>query len=90
MRESVIEAYLFRRVQRIGGLCLKFVSPGMVGVPDRVVILPGGEVFWIELKTLTGVVSSVQKRCHARLRALMQEVKVIRSVEEINTLFPIE
>ena len=90
MRESVLEGHLVERIRRIGGVCLKFTSPGTVGVPDRVVILPGGEVVWVELKQEHGVVSSPQKRMHARLRALMQEVKVIRTVEEIHRYFPLQ
>ena len=90
MKESAIEAYLVSRIRRIGGVCFKFVSPGMVGVPDRIVILPSGELVWVELKRPNGVVSSIQKRMHARLRALMQDVKVVRSIEEIDKLFWIE
>jgi len=44
MRESKIEAYLRREVARCGGRCLKFVSPGRRGVPDRIVQWPAGSV----------------------------------------------
>ncbi|MGN0384581.1 MAG: VRR-NUC domain-containing protein [Lachnospiraceae bacterium] len=50
MRETDIEDYLKERVKEEGGLALKFVSPGCTGVPDRVVILPGGKVGFLELK----------------------------------------
>ena len=89
MRESAIERHLVERVRRIGGECFKFVSPGRVGVPDRVVILPGGEIFWIELKTWTGKVSPEQLRMHFRLRELDQDVHVIRSIDQIDKLFPL-
>lgn len=89
-RESSIEAYLVLRVHTIGGLCLKFVSPGRSGVPDRVVILPGGEVIWVELKAPGGKVSPVQARMHNRLRDLTQEVKVLWSTSQIDRFFPIE
>ncbi len=50
MRESEIEKYLVDQVRCMGGLALKFVSPGHSGVPDRIIILPGGVVGFLELK----------------------------------------
>lgn len=89
-RESTIEQHLRNRIARIGGECYKFVSPGRIGVPDRIVILPGGEVVWVEVKASKGVLSPAQIRCHARLKELMQAVKVLWSVEQVNRYFPLE
>ena len=89
-RESSIEAYLKQRIHTIGGECFKFVSPGRVGVPDRLVVLPGGEVIWCELKAPGGKVSGPQARCHKRLKDLTQEVRVMWSRSQINRYFPIE
>lgn len=50
MRERDIELYLTNKLQRIGGQCLKFVSPGHDGVPDRIILLPGGIIAFAELK----------------------------------------
>lgn len=50
MRESKIEAYLKQQVEAAGGMCLKFVSPGTAGVPDRLVLMPGGKMGFVELK----------------------------------------
>lgn len=50
MRESEIEKYLVDQVRDMGGLALKFMSPGHSGVPDRIIILPGGVVGFLELK----------------------------------------
>lgn len=50
MLEKEIEAKLKKGVEDIGGLCLKWVSPGYVGVPDRIIILPGGTIYFVELK----------------------------------------
>lgn len=44
-REKTVESYLKDQVKRIGGLCLKFVSPGFSGVPDRLIIYKGVVVF---------------------------------------------
>ena len=50
MRERSIEAYLTRKTRVAGGLCLKWVSPGCSGVPDRILIFPGGQIAFVELK----------------------------------------
>ena len=61
MKESAIEARLVREVKKRGGLCYKFTSPGNPGVPDRIVILPGGTTVYVELKTEIGRLAKVQK-----------------------------
>ena len=48
--EKTIERKLVQAVHLMGGLALKFVSPGLDGVPDRVVLLPGGKAAFVELK----------------------------------------
>lgn len=50
MREKDIEQKLVKAVKRIGGMCLKFTSPGFDGVPDRLVLLPLGRMAFVELK----------------------------------------
>ena len=50
MRENVIERALRDAIKKQGGWCLKFVSPGMAGVPDRICLLPGGVIAFVELK----------------------------------------
>lgn len=50
MAESDIETYLRKKVEASGGKCWKWVSPGRRGVPDRIVIMPGGVVAFVELK----------------------------------------
>lgn len=50
MRERVVEQALVRAVKARGGICPKWVSPGLGGVPDRIVLLPGGKIGFVELK----------------------------------------
>ena len=50
MRERAIEEKLVQAVRTEGGLAPKFTSPGFDGVPDRLVLLPGGRIAFIELK----------------------------------------
>ena len=50
MRERVVEQALVKAVHNRGGYCPKWVSPGLDGVPDRIVLLPGGKIGFVELK----------------------------------------
>lgn len=50
MKEYTVENHLISVTQACGGLCFKFTSPGVAGVPDRIVILPGGKIGFAELK----------------------------------------
>ena len=59
--EKDIERYLVRLVKTHGGYCLKWVCPGWSGVPDRIVLLPGGRVIFIEMKRPGGVEAPLQK-----------------------------
>lgn len=51
MNEKLIEKKLREAVTKAGGLALKFVSPGFTGVPDRIVMLPGERLVFVELKS---------------------------------------
>lgn len=50
MLEREIESKLVKPVKQLGGLCLKLVCPGFTGVPDRLILLPGGHVLFVETK----------------------------------------
>lgn len=50
MREKTVEAALRKAVEDEGGLCLKWVCPGHTGVPDRMILFPGGIIAFVELK----------------------------------------
>ncbi len=50
MRENKIESTFVTATKKRGGLCLKFVSPSMAGVPDRLVLLPGAHFAFVEMK----------------------------------------
>ena len=60
-RERDIEKYLKARVEEMGGLFMKFVSPGNDGVPDRIAIMPGDHVWFVELKTSKGRTTAIQE-----------------------------
>lgn len=73
MRESALERRLVREVERIGGLAPKWVSPGNRGVPDRLVILPGGRTIYVEMKKPGEQLKPLQKRWKRKLQELGQE-----------------
>ena len=85
--ERDIERYLVRRTIEHGGKAYKFVSPGHVGVADRIVLLPGGVVWFVELKTAKGRLSAWQKLFAADLRRMGMNYIVIRSKEEVDQWF---
>lgn len=83
MRESTIEAKLVKAVKAAGGLCYKFVSPGNPGVPDRIVILPGGRTIYVELKTEVGRLSRIQKWQHDEIRRRGADVRTLKGPEQV-------
>ena len=69
--EKDIEKKLRRMVERHGGQCLKWVCPGWSGVPDRIVVMPGGCIYFVETKRpKDGELSELQKWWIDRLRGL--------------------
>ncbi len=72
MLESRIEAKLKKRVEEEvpGARCLKFVSPGFTGVPDRIILLPGGHVVFAELKRPGKIPTQRQGFVQQKLRDL--------------------
>lgn len=83
MRESKIESELVRQVRAAGGDALKFVSPGRVGVPDRLVVMPGGVCSFVECKAPGKRPTAAQSREHNRLAALGVPVHVVDSFESV-------
>ena len=89
MRESIIEAYLVRRIKALGGMADKFVSPGKRSVPDRLVTLPDNKIIFVELKATGQKPTGNQLRDHERRRALGCTVLVIDSKEGVDDAFPV-
>ena len=83
MLERFIEQRLVARVKREGGLCPKFVSPGSDGWPDRLVLMPGGKIAFVELKAPQGKLRPIQVQRHAQLRDLGFLVYVINDPAQI-------
>ena len=83
MREKQIEQQLVAAVRKRHGLCPKWVSPGLDGVPDRIILLPGGRVAFAELKAPGKTLRTQQRYRKAQLERLGFRVYVIDSKEQI-------
>lgn len=83
MKESKIEAFLKREVEKRGGRADKWTSPNLPGVPDRIVLLPGGRVIFVELKTEIGKLSGLQKWYHRQLQDLGMDIRTLYSIEQV-------
>lgn len=70
MNEKLIERKLREEVRRRGGLALKFASPYHRGVPDRIVLMPGGRVAFAEIKTTGMRPTPLQEVAIEKLRQL--------------------
>ena len=85
--ENEVEGHLRRRVEKAGGLCVKFLPDFARGFPDRIVLLPGGVLVWVETKRPQGgVLSPVQKVQHVLLRRLGQRVEVVWTKDQADDL----
>lgn len=70
MKESTIEARLRKMVERAGGKCLKFTCPGHTGVPDRIILMPGGRIYFAEMKAPGEKERARQEYVQKKLRKL--------------------
>ena len=86
MREKVIEQKLVQAVKKVGGLAIKFTSPGLSGMPDRLVILPENHVAFVEVKAPGLKPRPLQIRRHEMLRRLGCKVYVLDEATQISDL----
>ncbi len=83
MNEKQIEQTLVRAVRRRGGICPKWVSPGLDGVPDRIILLPGRRMAFAELKSPGEKPRPLQAARIRQLNALGFRVFVIDNADMI-------
>lgn len=83
MNDDELFAKLVNNVRSMGGLALKFSSPGFDGVPDRLVLLPKGRIAFVELKAPGKMLRPLQVRRKRQLEALGFSVYCIDGVEQI-------
>ena len=86
MVEKDIEKSLVKRIEGVGGKAFKFTSPNRRSVPDRLVLLPGGKVMFVECKRPGGKPTQLQAAEHKRLRDLGFEVLVVDSMDAVKQM----
>lgn len=86
MNEKFIEKKLVETVKKLGGIAPKFVSPGFDGVPDRLVLLPGGKIAFVELKSPGKTLRPLQVRRKRQLEQLGFSVYCVDSLEQIGVI----
>ena len=89
MKETAIEIKLKKKIENIGGRCLKFISPGTAGVPDRICLFPGGKVFFVETKAPGKKPRPLQEKRHRELRQLGFKVLVIDTEDKIEEMLKV-
>lgn len=85
MIENRIESRLKREAERLNGKAVKFVAPGMNGMPDRLLLFPVGRVYFAELKAPGKKLKPLQKKRKKQLEDLGFKVFVIDSFKAIQS-----
>ena len=83
MREKTIERKLVIAVKAAGGIAPKFTSPGFDGMPDRIVLIPGGHMGFVEVKSMGCKPRPLQLARHRLLRGLGFKVYVLDDEQQI-------
>ena len=83
MREKQVEQRLVKAVRAAGGICPKLVSPGMDGMPDRLLLLPGARMAFVEVKAPGKEPRPLQTHRHQQLRTLGFPVFVLDDPEKV-------
>lgn len=86
MNESSIERQLVDGVKKLGGMCMKFTSPGRAGVPDRIILTSTGRVIFAELKSETGRLTKLQAYTIDEMRKHGADVRVVKGLSEVKAL----
>lgn len=86
MREKEIEHKLKEWVEARGGKCFKWSSPSNRGVADRIVIFPGGRVFFVEVKTKVGRPTKLQEKFNREMTQMGCHSYIIRGMEGLEAL----
>ena len=82
--EKLIERKLVDGVKARGGLCVKFYSAYQRGVPDRIILMPGGRIYFVELKSTGKKPTKLQEIFLQKLRDLGFIAVVIDTIDKLN------
>lgn len=85
MLERTLENYFKMKIESSFGLCIKLI--GYVGIPDRLILLPKGRIFFVEFKQKGKKPRKIQKFVHSKLKNLGFKVYVIDDKDKIEGVF---
>lgn len=83
IREKDVEGLLVKETRKKGGMAIKLTSPSCSGLPDRMILLPGGRIFFVELKAPGRKTRKLQDAVIAAIRRLGFRVEVVDSKDKI-------
>lgn len=86
MNEKLLEKNLREEIKKLGGIALKFIPTYFIGAPDRLVLMPNGKVYWVELKSSNQKLREIQKTRRKQLQKLGFKVFKVDSQESLNSL----
>lgn len=84
MLEKTLEKKLVKAVENINGWAIKLPAVYVSGIPDRLVLLPKGVLFFVEMKRKGERPRKLQTIVHNRLERLGFKVYVIDTEQQIN------
>lgn len=85
MLESEVEKKLCKRVKNeLHGRAFKFVSPGFNGVPDRIVLVPMGRIYFVETKAPGKTLRKLQNYVRGLIKSLGFVVLRIDTIEKVD------
>jgi hypothetical protein len=88
--EKDIEEYLVRQARKIKALCYKFTAPGRRSVPDRILLIPGGRMCFVECKRPGGKPTPLQQQEHEKLRERGFRVYLVDTWAEVDRVIALE
>lgn len=86
MSEKKIEQKFVSAVKTAGGIAPKFVSPGMVGMPDRIILFPNARMAFVEVKDKGKIPKACQLKRIKKIKELGFKIYVLNEENQITTI----
>jgi hypothetical protein len=84
MLEKEVERYLCKQVKQAGGWAVKFISPGLNGVPDRIILFPYGKIIFVETKAPGQKLRKLQEYVCGKIRSFGFDVRRIDTKDKVD------
>lgn len=83
--EKYLEKKLRDEVRKMGGIAIKFTSPYFTGMPDRIVLMPGGKLWFVEVKSTGKKLKDIQEAQAKKLKELGFNARLIDTKTELDS-----